>query len=1169
MFLNDTVVSVINFVYKLLVEIASNQIGYTISTKPIAKTGLEGRKVVNNMGDDARACRFVYQTLRVIPISTLYYETNTPMGGSDKDILGAVAKLYSSETRSIQSIFADYGLRVDNTIDWGFENSAVNILESGLMAVVLDKAERLVPCIFNGEPVLKMYAKLPQMRVGLWNRYKKSYKHLVQDNPGLLEVLEQDWFDWAGRVHIDADRADAYVAESILGTYMGRFFFTQWNKERLQELQRTRQRVIYEGSALDLSARESIAIREDPHIDFHQAMTDILDLSNYMFFHSTASRKNKDNLLLQYSVLEWYTKKTFNEVLKTLNGLYRDLQNGKTDWSQESIQKASEAKSHDILRLSTELGVSRQETIDNTMKERIRRNIAWLDEMYEKYGEIDISNITEEINRYMLQHSLQVGRDKQDSDYPFFKDKEDVIVYSDSDRFPKVAELIGAMNVGADGTRLGEDPRQFNELLASHRYYVVSDSGYQKMALLLRTLKALDDLNIYLRNHDMSIADLDSVNYLDNTYYAMTDDLEGVLYSRMNRAWVQEHSISDSNWKDLYDDGIQTSSASYLSNVEVRRTLAARSKQTEVERVDLSKLSDLKVVDRPQVRSEFEVIPLLKETKPVDYELEKELNGCLATLCMRFWGDYWKHDQAIKDTTKSYVTKFPIYSPSKNYSSYIWEQVTTFMENFNKYDLAVMLGDFIHLMYLEKKLFGQGSPRYQTLLSTLEAISSDLRINLVRALDTLEAQIPTLGYLSAGAQFGARFLKGYVDEGKNQGPLFSFVFENLVIDLNSGKCTYGGSVIGNPEMKSVIERIKLRYSTAAGFDTEIVNKEHQLVQSRKVPTISLTHLSVLYFTTVNALIDAYLSKFLPVGIAQCKSSNICEYWAKRDQVFARQGALVLIGRIYEDYITKINRILGAYNDVLKNNLKFKTYASLALSKGMGIAQSLKQFSLSLLKLHQDLKAGVPQDELLAEMDKLQINYVQNIKANNFMDLDYCSMLHNIVLTDACEWIQNIQVPTEINQICDSIMQVRRVLRKDLSLDITQAKRYETRDYQKYYDSCLDYAVTKAREDKESMTQLMSLTIAAGNHRGIEKQLSRITGMPSSMRLQGRSGFLKNPEGRYYNASVSETELAFLRYDGVVCICDVDVDNSTVGGRAAKFVLLSELSDDLEWNGAEK
>ena len=41
MFLNDTVVSVINFVYKLLVEIASNQIGYTISTKPIAKTGLD------------------------------------------------------------------------------------------------------------------------------------------------------------------------------------------------------------------------------------------------------------------------------------------------------------------------------------------------------------------------------------------------------------------------------------------------------------------------------------------------------------------------------------------------------------------------------------------------------------------------------------------------------------------------------------------------------------------------------------------------------------------------------------------------------------------------------------------------------------------------------------------------------------------------------------------------------------------------------------------------------------------------------------------------------------------------------------------------------------------------------------------------------------------------
>lgn len=1142
MFFKDTIVPVTYYEYKFLVEIACSMRGYSYKVK-----GAIRGSAVPNPGLEAETCRFVYQTLRKLPISKLYYETETPKEHSEREILNAIVKLYSRSMIPLQVIFEKYGLIADE-VSWERADQYITVLEDGLMDVILRDVNEMLPRIFDGEPVLSIYAKIPKLRQGLRNRYRNRNPQDTKDNPDLLDYLEADFCEWCGGMNIDPDRVDAYVAESVIGMYMGNYFFPHWETTKLKEYTGGRQRVMFEGSILDVSNTESIALKEDPHIDFQQTMEDMLRLSVIMFRHSTAKSKNSNFIDLQYSVLEWYIDMYFDQALQLLNLYYKYISQGKYDMLEKT--KLSSSKAPNILQLSTEYKVNRvpASTVDNTLLARIDNNKTFLTMIYRIYGNIDLSNITGYINRHAFRYEAGMSRSKTDSNYPFFKDKVDIINGQDIKDGSQEMQLLMAMfpSLKPDPTTGQLTIEDITKLTSQKQGYVVTDEGYEKFALLVKTLKELDDLNEFLLNHGMSMADLNSVNYLTNEYYAIISDLDGVLYDRLANVWNQEHPRSN---EDPYTDGIPTETVRFKSNAEVKEFLTSRKDDYSPSSVNLQDISQFRVTRKVDLQNEAASIQLLKSTAPKNFALDREANYALLRIAMQF------HEEKLTSDT---VTKFDIYSRDANLVQSIWNETLRFMETFSMKRLACMMGDFVTLLYVQDRMTGSKSKQHEEIIRALESISPTFRYNVVTLMNQLIERKQPIAYLNLSEQMGSMINR--TRYGDQESPRFNFAFEEL--EITSTKFMHRGMVIGSAGVRKVVDAIRMKYTKVDGFDMRIAGIERKFGEN----TLSLTALCLAYFKIAYTVTDCYLRMFLPVDAAYIygNHSAVNDFWAQKDKLLAKKYSLSLIQKISEDYVHRINQALKIYNLQQSNpSAKYRTYSSFAIISMLGITQDLKRLISNLSQVYQELKSGAPEQEFLSRLDALNVEYPKNSKAAYRMDESYNRMLYHIVLVGACEWFQSTQMLLDVNKVCDDILKVKNDLKKNLHLEKSTSKNYDMDDDYKLIASRLKQIMETPQSDLANRYRAM--IIAAGNRRDIDNKIQQICGSPASMIPTDKYGFLKNPDGQYYTCRISEDERAFIKSDGIVFVCNLVVDNTIESKDAVKFFLITELDDNLNWS----
>lgn len=1159
MFFRDTLVPVTYYEYKWLMEIVCSTRGYHFTT---TESGVPRARPIH--GPEGEACRFVYQTLRVLPISKLYFETGIESGGSNRIMLEAIARLYTHDSPSLQGLALKYNLPIDsNDWDWAYASRYVDLLEGGLMQILLKDVDTLLPRTFDGESALTLYAKTPKLRQGLLARYKRWNPQGVKENPRILDYLESDFADWCGTINIDPDRVDAYVAESVIGAYMGRYFFPHWDSKYLKLYTQGKQRVMYEGALLDTADTLTIEIKEDPTIDFQATMADMLELSTIMFRHSTAKAKSAKYIDLQYSVLEWYIDTYFKSALSTLNVLYMQVFENK----YKNLDRIADVrKIPNILRLSTDYKVNRvpTATVDTTLSSRIENNKRFLSVIYDLYPEIDVSSITRHINRHAVRYQAGLTRSKTDSNYPFFKVGTDIVSCDSIEPQGTEMQLLLAMfpDLEVDPTTESIQSADLNNLLNQKQGYIVTDEGYRKFSLLIRTLKELDDLNEFLVNHGMSIADLNSVNYLTNEYYSIISDLDGVLYDRLSHTWKAEHP-SGSGIIDPYTDGyvavdvrLNSNAVKLNSNAEVKEFLSSRQTDFSPSTVNLQEIGAIHVTKPPAVVETTKTIQLLKTTKPPFLDNELLWNRALIRMNIRY------HNELLLD---NHVTKFNIYSERSEFPKCMWDETVNFMSKFSEDGLFHMLGDLVTMLDLIDCMSGVNSEEHTAFIAAIDMVSPTLRYNIASLLDALRSKNARPIMFTTEDRHGDFIMQmgrmvAKLEFSNPTSEPFTFAFADY--HFRGDTVIHQGMPIGLIGFRKQVDKLRMLYATKTGFDTRIVQQEESFGET----ALSLTMLCVAYFKTLHSLNTRYLLKFLPVDTEQmqaaCAHTN--PYWRLKDLILAKNLSLALINRIYTQYVTKINDSLSVYNREHANpNGKYKVYATFGIVNTLGVTQDLKRLLSSINQVFQDLKAGVPEQEYLAQMDNLHIDYAKNSMTSLRFDEAYNRLLYHVLLASVSEWFQSTQMLLDVNRVCDEILQAKMDLRKQLHLEKSTLKGLNLDSQSKLIESRLRQIISKPHS--ELAAKFRALTISSANDMEAHRRIQKICGIPLSMVSRDATGFLKNPDGKYYSCKWGDDSLAFIKDNGIVLVCKLSVDNTEDIKDSVELFFITNLSDSLDWS----
>lgn len=1162
MFFRDTVVTANYYEYKFLVEIVCCNRGYSFIPD---KRG--NSRVVDVQTVVGAACRFVYQTLRVIPISRLYYETQTPANHSEREILTAITKLYSSQGTPVQNIIDKNNLPCVR-LPWHRAPEYIKLLEGGLMDDIIQEVNSIVPRLFNGEPVLSIYAHTPKLRQGLRDRYRHRNLAKVMEFPELLDQLEMDFCDWCGNMSIDADRVDAYVVESVVGSYMGRFFFPWWDKYKLREYTEGRQRIAYEGNMLDVSSTESIALIDDPNIDFHQTMVDLRTLSVQMFGHSTAQAKNSDNLDLQYSVLEWYTELKFKKYLDLLNQYYVLIQRGQLDRMDDILPE--NARSSNMLQLSTEYGVFRTRQIDNTMKARIKNNRDFLTMVYSKYADVKLETITGDINSRATSYSMMMTRDKMDSNYPFFKPGLDICPIatffkpeSRTRQNVRVSRILQTMHPEIRPDTKGEvTDAQLRAIVSKNINNVVTDEGYKKYALVIRALRELDNLSEFLENHGMSIADICGVNYLTTEYYEIISDLDGMLYDRLVTTWRDERGSVE----EAFDDGYNATVVSWLSNVEVLDLLKTKRSNTLPSKVDRKTIG---VVDRDiAYLAAAKQLPLLRVSLPNAFVTEREVNAGLARINLRF------RDNSVFSETN--VTAFELYNNSA-LNQVIWEETLKFISNYSVENLAYLLGDMVMLLYLLDKIMGAQSALHQEFIEELNKLSQPFRFSIVNTLGHLRlnsvgSNNPADAVLNKIVQsvLDQKHVKepkdyrwGYTDVSKYlgriimsygpKGPL-KFVFERVIFD-KSGPML-GGMPISSTQLRNLLADCRLKYKDDKGISPAL-----KRIESEKEGALSLTTICYMYYKYTHLITRAYLDKctLQDLRIFTRLSRPVNIFWMQKDLLLARQMCLNLISDLYSKYVVKINTVISCYNEEQRDpKSSYKIFASLNAAAIIGDVQTLQSRVAELSDAYQELKSGAPEETILTVLDSLDIAYVRSATAV-MCDPKYNRMIQGMMLSGVYAWFSNMQLSANITQVQDSLLKIKDSVKKELDLERVRSKSFNVNKQAQL----TNYVLTQILSDKTSvLSDKYRTMLISGNRVALEEKIEQLYGSSINLIPADSNGFIKNQRGDYFSAVINNKHLAFLNKVGIVFICDAKLESVSVADTRICYV--TDLGDDVTW-----
>ena len=1190
MFYRNTINSINRLEYKLLFEVACEQAGYTFVIASPAHF-----KIKKNTDEDAPVYRWAYQTLRWMPISSLYYYTGVTDDLTSGSMAQAIRAFFSLDPYNLKKILQQNEIKLDAR-DERYLEQHLSVMQNKLIPKIELAVNRMIPQLGNGENILSIYTYTAQLRNGVRQRYRAENKELIKENPWLLDALELDFHEWFRSVNIDPERQDTYVAENVIGAYMGNYFFKEWNDRNKPVYLGSTQRIMYSGEYLDVQNTEVVQLPDVPQIDFHQTMSDVVQLSRELFSHATASRRG-DYIVLQYSVLEWYVNKYLKQTLNELNHVYKAILNGNTSNLQKEAMKESSVYSY--LALNTEFQVNRRprNTVDNALLTRIGVNQNFLDRMHSAYKQISISNLTSSINSKVLERAATSKDGKSDSNYPFFREGQDISIPGDDLRSDYLFEILDAKYPNLEikkRIKQGVPREQIIAYLTLNKAsIVITDAGYEKFALVIRCMQELDELNNFLLEHGMSVADLNSVSVLTPEYFEIVQDLSGVLYDKLSNPWRESHSGAQG---DLWD-GIEARVLTYITNSDVREMLSKPTMEAGDYHVDINTIKD-KAIERPLKRAKK--VKEIKYLRPIFSK--EDIRGVVYCNILS-----QLHRVAYpKVYVGEYITEADVYQDgrSKDPTDAIRDHIYRHIHPWDPNSIVTTMGNFAILLNILYKLIPSGSrsgtpqilsdlrsteiARIQPKLERLGVSWKIIRDTLVRMnLSLLPAitdetkrldddyRLEGLVQVTSKAfEMGQRIMKVATNsQGTCDLQGWGMVLGDLIVrttgmyDSRQGRELIRSEVDKKFNDWTVNDKISKIIAVESGITSKMVNRIMEVQREKGVAqegikkVLGVITFMYCYYIMLHEVSSTVLDIYSPQWEGIHWEGGSCKYWAIKDALHAKILAYNLRSSFQARYINPINKMLEVYNTYqsMGNGTVYRTYVSLAVVDLKGMFLEMKANIIQIEDLYRKLRSGVDEESYLADMDELKIEYPINILSSHRMDSKYPRELYSILLQDVVIRSRNSGLVADIDSLLNEIQNMQDSLKKRLCPKADIARGLHSDMFMKVVESRLR-AITKD-SNNPLYRKYLFMCIQVGRDSETQNKMRQFFGASSEHLVTDALGFIKNHEGQYYCAKPTTDSVMFMHRSGVAFLCDIEFDAEDQG---VTLIAVTELDNGIVW-----